>query len=315
MSGDDAYVTRAGPGALWHGGRPALTALDIELTERCDNRCIHCCINQPEHDREARARELPTDRVLDVLDQAASLGALVVRLTGGEILLREDLEEIYLHARHLGVRVTLMTNARKITPEIASLLARVPPRAPVEITVYGMRPESYAAVSRVAGAYDEYRRGLALLDDYGVAYSVKGTLLPPTAGEAEEFEAWAATRPTVRERAGFVYWLDLRLRRDDPAASRRIAALRLSPEEGVAVLAKDPRAAAALRAGALVQLARADRSALHLRYRWAPVPRRVRITAALPHPARTTGRVRSGAGESPRGRHRVLPRAAHAPCA
>jgi MoaA/NifB/PqqE/SkfB family radical SAM enzyme len=255
VSAGDAYITRAEPGALWRDGRPVLTALDIELTERCDNRCIHCCINRPEHDREARARELPTDRILDVLDEAAELGVLALRLTGGEILLREDLEEIYLHARRSGMRVTLMTNARKLTPEFASLLARVPPRAPVEITAYGMRPESYAAVSRVAGAYEEFRRGLERLDARGIPYMVKGTLLPPTMHEAEEFEAWAATIPAVGERAGFIYWLDLRLRRGDAGASRRIAALRLSPEEGVAQLAKDPRAAAALRAEALLQLA------------------------------------------------------------
>ena len=197
---------------------------------------------------------MPTERIIEILDEAAELGVLAVRLTGGEILLREDLEEIYVHARRSGMRVTLMTNARKLTPELASLLARVPPREPVEITAYGMCPESYAAVSRVAGAYDEFRRGLALLDAGGVAYLVKGTLLPPTLHEIEEFEAWATTRPLARERAAFIYWLDLRLRRDDQAASRRIAALRLSPEDGVAALARDPRAAAALRAEALVQL-------------------------------------------------------------
>ncbi len=254
MSADGAYVARAGPGALWRDGRPALTALDIELTERCDNRCIHCCINRPEHDRQARARELPTGRIIDVLDEAAELGVLAVRLTGGEILLREDLEEIYLHARRSGMRVTLMTNARKLTPEFASLLKRVPPHEPMEITAYGMCAESYAAVSRVPGAYDEFRRGLELLDAGGVPYMIKGTLLPPTVPEAEEFEAWAATAPAASERAGFIYWLDLRLRRDDEAASRRIAGLRLSPEEGVAQLARDPRAEAVLRAEALLQL-------------------------------------------------------------
>lgn len=255
MEEREAFVTRAGPGAFWRNGGPTLAALDIELTERCDNRCIHCCINRPEHDREARGRELPTGRVHEVLDEAAALGVLGLRLTGGEVLLRDDLEQIYLHARRLGMRVTLMTNARKMTPEFAALLAEVPPGEPVEITAYGVHRESYEAVSRVAGSFDDFRRGLEMLDAQAVPYLVKGTLLPPTLAEAEEFEAWAATRPVARERAGFIYWLDLRLRRDDEAASRRIAALRLSPQEGVAHLAKDPRAAAALRAEALLQLA------------------------------------------------------------
>jgi radical SAM protein with 4Fe4S-binding SPASM domain len=254
MEEHGAFVTRAGPDSLWPNGGPALTALDIELTERCDNRCIHCCINRPEHDRAAQSRELPTGRVLEVLDEAAALGVLGLRLTGGEILLRDDLEQIYLHARRLGMRVTLMTNARGLSSEFTSLLARVPPGEPVEITAYGMHRESYEAVSRVAGSFDEFKRGLELLDAHAIPHVVKGTLLPPTLDEMEELEAWAATRPVVRQRAGFIYWLDLRLRRDDERANERISALRLSPQEGVAALARDPRAGAALRAEALVQL-------------------------------------------------------------
>jgi radical SAM protein with 4Fe4S-binding SPASM domain len=254
MTAGESFVVRAGPAALWRRGRPPLTTLDVELTERCDNRCIHCCINRPEADRDARARELPTARVCEILDEAAALGVLLVRFTGGEILLREDLEEIYLYARRLGLRVTLMTNARKLSRELVSTLASVPPREPVEITVYGMHPESYASVARVNGAFDEMRGGLDLLDASAVPYTVKATLLPPTLGEVDEFEAWASTLPGARERAAFIYWLDLRLRRDDEAANRRIAALRLDPEEGVAMLARDPRARAALRTEAVVQI-------------------------------------------------------------
>ena len=104
-----------------------LGQLDIELTERCNNACIHCCINQPEGDASARAREMDTAFVKNVLTQAADLGCLTVRFTGGEPLLRDDFAELYLFARRLGIQVILFTNARRITPEIAQLLARIPP--------------------------------------------------------------------------------------------------------------------------------------------------------------------------------------------
>ncbi len=54
------YVRRVG-GAL-PGLTPRLASLDVELTERCDNDCIHCCINLPAGDAEARAREMTTVR-------------------------------------------------------------------------------------------------------------------------------------------------------------------------------------------------------------------------------------------------------------
>lgn len=119
-----------------------LGQLDIELTERCNSDCVHCCINRPSNDREAQAREMTTGEWKDVLRQAADLGCLEVRFTGGEALLRSDFEELYLSARRLGLAVLLFTNARLITPRVADLFARIPPRAEIEITVYGMHEES-----------------------------------------------------------------------------------------------------------------------------------------------------------------------------
>ncbi len=55
----------------------------------------------------------------------------------------------------------------------------------------------------------------------------------------DEFEAWAATLPGMTEPPSYVVLLDLRNRRDDAEKNRLIASLRLSPEDAVAVLARD----------------------------------------------------------------------------
>lgn len=213
--------------------RPALGHLDLELTERCSNDCIHCCINRPAHDEEARRRELSTGQVTRILDEAVALGALSVRFTGGEPLLREDFPELYVHARRLGMRVALFTNARRVTPELAALLARMPPLLPVEVTVYGMKPDSYEAVARAPGAFAEFRRGVELLRGHGVDFVVKGALLPPTYGEIDELRGWASSLPAMSRPPGLVVFLDLRQRRDSEACNRRIRALRVVPAEGL----------------------------------------------------------------------------------
>jgi len=62
-----------------------------------------------------------------MLKQAADLGCLQVRLTGGEPLMRPDFEEIYVYARRLGLKVWLFTSGRPITPRLADVFARIPP--------------------------------------------------------------------------------------------------------------------------------------------------------------------------------------------
>ena len=224
---------------MWPERKPLLGHLDIELTERCNNDCIHCCINLPMDDTAARQREMTTTEVEVILNEAAGLGCLSVRFTGGEPLLRDDFEELYLFARQQGMKVLLFTNARLITPQLADLLARVPPGELVEVTVYGMKPESYEAVSRVPGSHAEFRRGVDLLLDRRVPFAVKGALLPPNRGEMDEFEVWAAKIPAMETPPSYSMFFDLRGRRDSEHKNRQIAGLRLSPEEGVVVLTRN----------------------------------------------------------------------------
>ncbi|MHB9034873.1 MAG: radical SAM protein, partial [Anaerolineae bacterium] len=223
--------------------RPLLGHLDIELTERCNNACQHCYINLPANDKEAAERELTTLQWQDIIRQAADLGALSIRFTGGEPLLRPDFTELYLYTRRLGMQVILFTNARLITPDLADLLARFPPLKKLEISVYGMHPESYDAVALAPGAYTEFRRGIELLQERGIPYVVKSVLLPPNKAERKEFETWAATLPGMEDLIpGYSVFLDLRARRDSLAKNKRIAGLRFTPEEALTFLTRDEAA-------------------------------------------------------------------------
>ncbi len=233
-----AVVRSLGQQVLFGGKRPRLGHLDLELTERCNNACLHCYINLPAGDARAARRELSTAEWKDVLGQAAALGALWVRVSGGEPLLRPDFPELYLHARRLGLKVVLFTNARLITPELADLLARVPPLRKVEISVYGMQASSYDAVARSPGGFTEFRRGVKLLWERQVPFVVKSVLLPPNRDEIPEFERWAATIPWMEESPTYAVLLDLRARRDSEPRNRLIRRLRFSPEEALALAAR-----------------------------------------------------------------------------
>jgi radical SAM protein with 4Fe4S-binding SPASM domain len=219
-----------------------LGQLDIELTERCNNNCLHCCINLPAADAEARAREMTADQVGDILRQAAGLGCMQVRFTGGEPLVRPDFEELYLSARRLGMKVLLFTNACLITPHLADLFTRIPPLELIEITVYGMCGESYEAVTRAPGSFAQFRQGVNLLLERRVPFIVKSALLPPNRREIDVFEAWAKTISWMIGPPVYSMLFDLRNRRDDADKNRLIESLRPSPQEVLAVLTRDEQA-------------------------------------------------------------------------
>jgi radical SAM protein with 4Fe4S-binding SPASM domain len=231
---DKCYVKRipSAKAGLWRSAAPKLARLDIELTERCNNDCLHCSVNLPAGDTDARAREWTAARWKELLSEAADLGCLVVRLTGGEPLLRSDFEAIYLAARKLGLRVMLFTNATLVTPRLARLLKDVPPLEAVEVSVYGMKKETYEAVTRTPGSFAAFRRGLDLLVGSGVRLVVKGAVLPPTRDEMDEFETWAAGLPGQQGQPSYALLFDLRSRQDG-GKSELIAGLRPDGREFV----------------------------------------------------------------------------------
>jgi radical SAM protein with 4Fe4S-binding SPASM domain len=223
--------------AAWTGpavstGRPA--RLDIELTERCNFHCLHCTINRPEDDDAAMAAEMRTSQVIEVLRQAAGLGILSVRFTGGEPMLRDDFEEIYRTARGLGLRVSLFTNASLITIRKAELLGTVPPLEPVEVSIYGMSDSSTSRATGVPGARRSVARGLKLLEMFGVRFATKFVVLPANADEVEAYRRWMRDRAHGAGKPAFLLPTDLRARRDNVAASAAIAALRLAPDKAAA---------------------------------------------------------------------------------
>lgn len=223
---------------LWKTVKPFLGRLDIELTERCNNNCIHCCINLPAGDLEAKKKELTTEEIKRILKEAVSLGCLCVRFTGGEPLLREDFKELYIFARKIGLKVNIFTNATLINPHLVELFSRILPLKEIEISVYGMKKSSYEAITRVSGSFEAAWRGINLLLENKIPFVVKGALLPLTKGEIDDFEEWAKIIPWMDKPPSHSMFFDLRCRRDNSKKNLVIKKLRFSASEGLKILTR-----------------------------------------------------------------------------
>ncbi len=79
-----------------------------ELTYRCPLRCSYC--SNPIDYEDTFKNELTTESWIRVLKEARQLGAVQLGLSGGEPLLRRDLEQIVTEARNLGYYSNLITS-------------------------------------------------------------------------------------------------------------------------------------------------------------------------------------------------------------
>lgn len=83
-----------------------------ELTYRCPLHCVFCY--NPLNYAENR-NELTTAQWIDVLRQARKLGAAQLGLSGGEPLVRDDLEDLIEEAHGLGYYINLITSGVGLT--------------------------------------------------------------------------------------------------------------------------------------------------------------------------------------------------------
>jgi PqqA peptide cyclase len=84
----------------------------LELTYRCPLHCVFC-YNPTDFARTGA--ELPTAEWLRVLREARALGAVQLGLSGGEPLVRDDLEAIVAEAHTLGFYINLITSGVGLT--------------------------------------------------------------------------------------------------------------------------------------------------------------------------------------------------------
>lgn len=93
-------------------GTPPPLWLLAELTYRCP---LHCAFCYNPTDFAHHAAELDTNAWLDVISQARKMGAAQIGFSGGEPLVRDDLETLVAHARGIGFYTNLITSGVGLT--------------------------------------------------------------------------------------------------------------------------------------------------------------------------------------------------------
>lgn len=158
----------------------------MELTYRCNVRCHMCYLNILPAESKV-SDELSYEEVLSVLDQLAEAGTLFLKLTGGEVFVREDFLDIAFAAKARGFSMYIKTNGTLITDPIARRLKELAP-ACVDISLLGASAATHDKIMGVPGFFEKAVNGLKLLQKYGVLTAVSTTLLKQNQNELLEIQ-------------------------------------------------------------------------------------------------------------------------------
>lgn len=159
-------------------------SVHIDLTMRCNERCIHCY-------RVVEGRpELTTEELKALLDDVARAGTLYLTFSGGEIFLRKDLLELIEYARRQHFDVRLKSNALLVTAEVAARLHALGVRQ-VDISIYSADPAVHDWVTKVPGSLARSLEGAALLRDAGITVKLNCPLMKQNVGQYKDIRLLA----------------------------------------------------------------------------------------------------------------------------
>jgi len=122
-----------------------------ELTYDCPLHCPYC--SNP-LDLGNKKDELSTEHWYDVMTQARAMGAVQLGFSGGEPLLRKDLEKLVKHGRDLGFYTNLITSGIGLTGKRIAKLKQAG-LDHIQISFQGADPEVNDAIAGRGKAYQQ----------------------------------------------------------------------------------------------------------------------------------------------------------------
>lgn len=162
-----------------------LYSLVMELTYRCNERCVHCYLPS-----DTRLSELSTTQIGSLLGEFSSMGGLLLQLTGGELLVRKDIIEVLDMVKTYGFVTSITSNLTLMTDPILTEIADLHPRS-VGCSIYAATAELHDAVTTIKGSFEKSVRAVRSLRSAGIPVIIKSPLLRSTAPHWRDIERLA----------------------------------------------------------------------------------------------------------------------------
>jgi len=148
-----------------------------QITHRCNLKCVHCFAYNV-------LDELNTEECKKVIDQLSEARVMILKITGGEPLIRRDIFELLSYINSKGLDIILSTNATLINEEIAGKLKEVGVEY-VQVSLDSANRFTHEKI-RGKGTFDKVIGGIKNLLENQIKVSIVTTLMSYNVSEISE---------------------------------------------------------------------------------------------------------------------------------
>ena len=145
--------------------------VDLSVTFRCQNSCVHCYAGGSHE-----TQELSTNEWKQVIDRLQEIGVFIITFTGGEPTIRQDLPDLLSYGQKKGLVTGLITNGRNLTDEKYVKILEASGLDFVQVTLESHEPEVHDLMTGVKGSWKETVKGIKNLIPTNIYTTTNSTL-------------------------------------------------------------------------------------------------------------------------------------------
>ena len=149
-----------------------IAELHLDLTDRCNERCVHCYI--PKNG----GTFMPAELAMKVLREFREAEGLTAYMSGGECMMHPDFAAILREARRLGLNIVVLSNLALCDEKTVALLRDVDPQF-VNVSLYSMEADEHDAITKLPGSWQKTMDAIRALREAGVPVRLATPIMRP----------------------------------------------------------------------------------------------------------------------------------------
>lgn len=150
---------------------PRLTNIHIEITSKCNERCVHCYIPH-----ENKLNHMQSDLFYSILNQCKEMKILHLTVTGGEPMLHPSFLDFIKKCKLYNMSVNVLSNLTLLNEEIVKEM-KANPLLSVQASMYSMDPNIHDAITRRKGSCELTKNAIMRLVENDIPLQISCTIM------------------------------------------------------------------------------------------------------------------------------------------
>ena len=165
-----------------------LIRVHIELTNRCNERCIHCYIPH-----ECKNTDISKETFYNILQQCKKMGVLKLSLSGGEPLSHPHFIDFVKAAKEDDFSVNILSNLTLLTDELVDVL-KSGSVSSIQTSLYSLDPEIHDFITKVKGSCEKTKAAIIKLIENDIPVQISCPIMKVNKHCFTDVFNWASER-------------------------------------------------------------------------------------------------------------------------